>query len=244
MTSNLQVKLQEFQEKVEYKFNNVELLQRALTTPRYGNENNLPNYEAFETIGDAVIKLIFTLKIFNEGIEDPGKITKKKAKIENDPTLGMIASKVFNLEDFIFATNYEFIENSGMLADVLEAISGAIFLDSNLNLKIVETKIVDKFYKKIKNFIKESPIFNKNQLLEFLQKKYRSNPKIVVDFVKTGADNKPNWKAYLKSILKDADNEELIEINKELESGTYRSKKDAENELYKRIFNYLRNESN
>ena len=55
-------KLKLFQEFINYQFQNPEILLEALTTPLYGNENNLSHYEILETLGDAVIKLIFSLK--------------------------------------------------------------------------------------------------------------------------------------------------------------------------------------
>lgn len=36
------------------------------------------------------------------------------------------------------------------MADVFEAIAGAIYFDSNRNYKLIQKKIVDKFYEKYK----------------------------------------------------------------------------------------------
>jgi len=55
-------KLNRFQDLISYQFKNPKILLQALTTPQYGNENKLPYYEILETLGDAVIKLIFSLK--------------------------------------------------------------------------------------------------------------------------------------------------------------------------------------
>ena len=58
-------KLNRFQDLIRYQFKNPKILLQALTTPQYGNENKLLHYEILETLGDAVIKLIFSLKMYN-----------------------------------------------------------------------------------------------------------------------------------------------------------------------------------
>lgn len=54
-------KILEFQEKIDYQFNDINLLKRALTTPRLGNLQDLPHYEIFEFIGDPILKLILSV---------------------------------------------------------------------------------------------------------------------------------------------------------------------------------------
>ena len=101
---NKHILLNDFQKLINYNFINVNLLEQALTTPQYGNEmGGLPNYQVLETLGDAVIKLIFSTKIFEEGINSPGEFTRKKANFENDETLNRIAKKYFNLQNKYFS---------------------------------------------------------------------------------------------------------------------------------------------
>ena len=47
----------ELEEKLGYKFNNVELLKTALTHSSYANEHNLECNERMEFLGDAVLEL-------------------------------------------------------------------------------------------------------------------------------------------------------------------------------------------
>ena len=100
MLDSMKYKLRKFQEFIGYNFNDEELLAQSLTTPRLGNEIGKPDYEFLETLGDAVIKLIFILKLYKFGIRDPGTITKIKASLESDKTLGRVANQM-NLKDFI-----------------------------------------------------------------------------------------------------------------------------------------------
>jgi len=130
-------KIRKFQEFIDYKFKNEDCLVQSLTTPRLANETGVLSYEFLETLGDAVIKLIFILKIYHKGIQDPGKITKKKALFESDNALKIVANKI-NLQEFIFKSGKQQIKGTRILADVFEAICGAIFLDSNQNINLVE----------------------------------------------------------------------------------------------------------
>ena len=102
-------KLKLFQELINYQFQNPEILLEALTTPQYGNENNLGHYEILETLGDAVIKLIFSLKIYNSGENDPGRLTKTKQCLENNQTFFKVATEI-ELWKYISKLSFVFIE--------------------------------------------------------------------------------------------------------------------------------------
>ncbi|MHA1763498.1 MAG: ribonuclease III domain-containing protein [Promethearchaeota archaeon] len=230
-----------FQELIEYQFQDETLLKAALTTPKLSNKMSIPHYEPLEFLGDPVLKLILSLKLYNENFRDPGELTKKKQQIENDKILSKIARSCFKLENFIFKTPDEDLENSTILADVLEAICGAIFLDSNYNLRIVEEKIVDKFYNDLPKLIDESPIFNKNLLLEYLQKSLRFTPKIELEFEKTGPDHALKWRGKHPRILDPKGN--VIRNFSGLVSSYFKSKKDAEFEISSKILELLKKES-
>ena len=83
--------IRKFQEFIDYTFKNEDYLVQSLTTPMLANETGKLSYEFLETLGDAVIKLIFILKIYQKGIQDPGKITKKNAQFESDKALKNVA---------------------------------------------------------------------------------------------------------------------------------------------------------
>lgn len=85
-------KLDEFQNLIDYQFNNRVLLEQALYTSQYGNQNNNGKHcKEFTTIGDIVLKLILALKAYDEGIRTPGGITLSKQIIESNETFGNIA---------------------------------------------------------------------------------------------------------------------------------------------------------
>ena len=229
-------KLIEFQEFLEYRFKNKDLLKQALTTPQLGKERNIPHYDALETLGDAVIKLALILKIFETNMPDPGKITKTKQMIENDEILSFIAYKYFNLQNYIFKAKEQEIEETTILADVIEAVSGALYLDSNLDIKLVERKIIDKFYEDKDNIIENSSIFNKNKLLEFIQKIHKITPTLLVEYESSGPDHNPVW------IAKNPKFTNInIDLPKDLKSKGANSKREAEQDLYLKILEFLKN---
>ena len=144
MLDNLKEGVKKFQEFIGYKFTNEQLLEEALTTPKLGNELGKPDYEFLETLGDAVIKIIFILKLYHQGIKDPGDITKIKASLESDKALRKVANRM-NLQEFIFKTESQTVKGTRILADVFEAISAALIFDSNNNFGVVEQKMINPY---------------------------------------------------------------------------------------------------
>jgi len=236
-------KLRKFQEFIDYKFNNEQLLAEALTTPRLGNELGKPDYEFLETLGDAVIKIIFILKLYHQGIKDPGNITKIKASLESDKALRRVANRM-NLQEFIFKTEKQPVKGTRILADVFEAICGAIFFDSKYDFTIVEEKMINPFYEDLDSIIENSIPDNKNKLLEFLQEKFKTGIIIKLEYEKSGYEHDPNWIAKNPQIVERYTQEILIKLPEDLKSNAFGNKKDAERDIYLKILNYLKIEEN
>ncbi len=232
-----------FQELINYKFNNEALIVEALTTPLLANEIGKPSYEFLETLGDAVIKTILILKLYKKGIKDPGEITKIKAALECDNALKNIAIKM-HLEKYILKTEKQRIEGTRILADIFEAICGGLFLDSKYDLELVEQKMISPFYEDLDLHIQKPMISSKNELLEFLQKKFKTNINIQLDYEKRGKEHKLIWIAKNPRVLEQNSQRELIKIPKSLKSAKYNSKKKADKDLYAKILNFFKNKEN
>ncbi len=135
-----------------YKFKDKELLRTALTHKTYAFEASQPvEYnERLEFLGDSVFnfivaeKLYLTNKYFSEG-----ELTRRRSLGVNNRFLAN-AAKRLNLGEYMFLGKGELkqsgSENPKSLANCLEAIIGAIYLDSNL-LK-VRNFILNKVYLK------------------------------------------------------------------------------------------------
>jgi len=238
MIINENEKLVRFQTLINYQFKDVNLLKQALTTPKLGNESGIPHYQVLETLGDAVIKLIFSLKLYKKGEHNAGELTKMKQCLENNKTFLMIANKI-GLEQYIFASKKQQIKDTKVLADSFEAICGALYLDSDLTN--VEEKVINIYFQDWESIIKESSIFNKNKLLEFLQSKYKFTPIIRCEFQNFGPQNALKWIAMNPKIY-DQKKQLLIEFP-ELKSKYFKSKEEAEQDLYFKMLKSLKKES-
>ncbi|NHJ23638.1 MAG: ribonuclease III family protein [Candidatus Lokiarchaeota archaeon] len=231
-------RLKQFQKYIDYEFNEPKLLYQALVTPHYGNEKGIPHYEILETLGDAVIKLIFSLKIYLLGENDPGKLTQIKQRLEDNTTFIRIGNEM-GLPNFIFPSINQKIKDTSIIADVFEAVCGAIYLDSGKNIEVIEQKIINRFFNDWEIYLKESPHLLKNQLLEFLQEKFKFTPKIEYDYEKFGPDNDSLWVAKNPKIFDNKGNL-ILNLPIYLKSKEYKTKKEAEKELSAQILEYLK----
>ncbi len=123
------------QQVFNYKFSNVHLLIQALTHSSYANEidNSLQNNERLEFLGDAVLELCISEQLFKRYPDSrEGELTNLRAKLVSEPTLAGLAREIA-LQDYLLLGKGE--ESQGgrdrdaILADALESVLGAIFLD-------------------------------------------------------------------------------------------------------------------
>jgi len=231
-------KLLEFQKYINYNFTNPSILKQALTTPQLGNEFNIPHYEILETLGDAVIKLIFSLKLYKElNVKSPGKLTTIKQCLESNQTFMKTATEM-ELWKYIYASKNQNIKKSSILSDVFEAVCGALYIDSNENLKLVKRKIIDKFITNWDKILTDCSNLSKNELLEFLQEKYNITPSIEFDYSAKGAQHELYWIARAPQI-RDPHGKILLKVPNNLKSNPCKSKKEAEKELSRIILQFL-----
>ena len=126
--------LQRIQTKLCYTFQDLSLLELALTHSSFVNENNLIEHnERLEFLGDAVLELQISQTLYHKyPAEREGTLTNLRSRMVNEKSLAKIA-KAFSLGEALYMGKGE--ENQGgrnrpaLLADALEAILGAVFLD-------------------------------------------------------------------------------------------------------------------
>lgn len=147
--------LKNLEKKLNYNFKDKGLLETALTHSSFVNENKMKQYESnerLEFLGDAVLGLVigeYFYKSFPRDLE--GSLTKMRAESVNEKVLFFI-SKGLELGNFIRFGKGE-KKNGGSKrestsADALEALIGAIFLDSNFNnAKKIVLNLFDEFLK-------------------------------------------------------------------------------------------------
>ena len=182
--------LKELENLLKYNFKNKRLLESALTHKSFNtNKNN----EKLEFLGDRVLGLIIAKILLDKyPDEKEGIIDKKFANLVNKRTCVNIAKKL-NLKKFLYlGASHKNLERSAdkIVADCLEAIVGAVYLDGGL-------KQSEKFILNLwKKFILDSVITlidSKTKLQEYSLKKYKKLPKYTF-FKKTGPQHKPLFK--------------------------------------------------
>lgn len=128
-----------FEELLQYKFHNKELLKNALTHSSYANETHSLNgsNERLEFLGDSVLSIIVSEYLYNNFKKMPeGELTKIRASLVCEKTLCMF-SKQINVGDYLLLgkgeANNHGNERASILADAFEAILAAIFIDGGMD---------------------------------------------------------------------------------------------------------------
>ena len=120
--------LKEFQARIGYEFNNINLLRQALTHSSYANEKHmkkLSDNERLEFLGDAVLEVVSSEFLYQNYTDVPeGELTKLRASIVCEPTLAL-CTKEMDLGRYIYLGKGE--DHTGgrkrksILSDALEA---------------------------------------------------------------------------------------------------------------------------
>ena len=170
----MKLNIEKVQKKLKIKINNHSLLLNAFT---HKSANQKTNNEKLEFLGDRVIGLILSKKLFdlypneNEGILD-----KRFAKLVNRETCADIAWNI-GLKDFLLLGDKKIKitkKDQKILSDSCEALVGAIYIDKDFDY-------VSKFVLRIwKNKLKDSYITildSKTKLQEYSLKLYKKLPR-------------------------------------------------------------------
>ena len=209
--------LAEFQKRIGYQFNNLNLIRQALTHSSYANEKHMKKHsdnERLEFLGDAVLEIVSSEFLYINYPDKPeGELTKLRASIVCEPTLAL-CTEPLELGKYLFLGKGE--DHTGgrkrksILSDALEAVIGAIYLDGGFaNAK----EFIDRF---IFNDIENKQLFydSKTILQEVVQGKHESLSYELVD--ESGPDHD---KSFTVDVHIDG---------KKISSGTGHTKKAAE----------------
>lgn len=131
--------LTNLENKLNYRFKNLELLKEALTHPSFHNKyekDKLINNQRLEFLGDSVLELIVSEYIYKKlSSFSEGELTKIKSIIVSKPTLAKWANNV-SLGKYIVLGKGEDLTGGrnklSILSDCFEALLGAIYLDGGL----------------------------------------------------------------------------------------------------------------
>ena len=142
------------QDAIGYEFSDIAYLENALTHSSYSNEQKsrgilLESNERLEFLGDAVLQSVISKYLYkNYKKYTEGTLTKMRQYLVCEKTLSKIAAEI-DLGDYLNLGKGE--ETNGcrqrpkVLADALEAVFAAIYLDSVNDPSIHETVLLTLF---------------------------------------------------------------------------------------------------
>lgn len=167
--------LNTLEEKINYHFQNFQLLKQALTHSSYANEhhiNKIYNNERLEFLGDSVLEVVSSDFLYHAHPDLPeGELTKMRASMVCEPTLALCAADI-DLGNYLLLGRGE--ESTGgrtrdsITSDALEALIGAIYLDGGF------TSAKEFILTYIMNDIENKKLFydSKTILQEMVQRDY------------------------------------------------------------------------
>ena len=174
--------LLDLEHKLNYYFNDRNLLKNALLHKSLGNERKEyknQNNERLELLGDAVLDLIVAEYLYkNYKNASEGTIAKLKAMVVSEPILAKISRQI-GVGKFLMLSRGEVMSGGrnreSILADSFEAILGAVYIDSNLDeARVFALSHIKQYIDHIEE--NEDILDFKSILQEYVQKEFRTVP--------------------------------------------------------------------
>ncbi|MDD5687967.1 MAG: ribonuclease III [Elusimicrobia bacterium] len=212
------------QKKIGVKFKNINFLNIALTHKSYAVENNLKEFnERMEFLGDAILSAATVVYLYQKYPNfNEGKLSKMKSSAVSRTTLNLIARK-YDISKFVKISKSEEAtggrEKESILANTMESIIGAIFLDKGY-------KTAEKFVHVVLNKHGITTSDYKSELQEIIQSKYKLIPNYSV-IEEKGPDHD---KIFKMAVFID---------KKQLGTGFGKSKKEAEQNAAKNVLSKI-----
>ena len=135
----LEIELDNLENEIGYQFKDKSLLKQALTHSSFSNEQKIrkwKNYERIEFLGDAVLELVSSDYFYRTYPEETeGNLTKMRAAAVCEQALAITARQLKLGSYMIFGKGEEANggrERESIIADAVEAVIGAIYLDASL----------------------------------------------------------------------------------------------------------------
>lgn len=163
------------EEKIQYIFNDPQILSRALTHRSHSTEN----YERLEFLGDAVLDMVLSETLYNQFQElEEGKLSRIRAYLVNQKALATIARDIELDKHLILGKGERSTgkNRDSILSDSLEALIGSVYIDGGF--EEVQTIIQKLFHEMIRD-INSDDLFidSKSALQEALQKNNMELPR-------------------------------------------------------------------
>lgn len=218
-----------------YQFNERELLVKALTTPAYAKHNDLQSYEHLEFLGDAVLKFLLSVAIHDLNVTTPGELTRLRSLLENNTTLSLQARE-FRLQEQVQSLVPITKDDMGILADVYEALAGAVYLDSGRKLSIARQIFIDPLVERLDDLESGSLDGAKNRFIEAVQHIFGFTPEIEIEYVESGPDHEKRFGCRGLKVIDPSSGKVVRTFNIPTKSDDFKRKKDADKDLMQRAY--------
>jgi ribonuclease III len=182
MNDKYLILLNKLEKVIGIEFKNKKLLLEAITHRSYLNENpkfKLSHNERLEYLGDAVLELAVSEFLFLKYSKfKEGELTLLRSSLVNYQNLAKVAKNI-NLDKFILTSRGEKKDTDKawqvILANALEALIGAIYLDKGFNIakKFIQKFIIINIDEILKLKSYKDP---KSKLQEIIQDKFKITP--------------------------------------------------------------------
>ena len=169
--SSFYYRLQILEQTIGYGFQDVSLLEQALTHRSYSAKHN----ERLEFLGDSILGMVIASALFKQFPKQPeGVLTRLRSVLVRETTLAKLGRE-FDLGDYLRLGAGELksggYRRESLIADAVEAIIGAIYIDSHGQLELVNQLVLKWFKSRLEainpDITQKDP---KSALQELLQK--------------------------------------------------------------------------
>ena len=174
------------EERLGYKFNNINLLKNALTHSSYANEvrGGFSSNERLEFLGDSVLSIVVSDYIYKHYPNMPeGELTKLRASLVCEKSLCAF-SRELELGNYLMLGKGEEKgggrERDSILADAFEAVLAAIYLDGGM--EPARRHVMNFVLRELQHTDDEVFKDYKTALQELIQR----NPEEAVSYILTG----------------------------------------------------------
>ncbi len=219
---------EELETKINYTFRNKELLRQAFTHISYARETGLPHYETLEFLGDALLNfLIVDILVEEFPNKREGTLASLKAYLISEEFFNELA-KDLGISDYILISRGR--KNVSIIGDVFEALWAAIYVDTGRDCNAVRSLFSSLFREKILETIRTHRVRKdyKTLLQEVTQKRWRERPH------------------YRVVSVEGPEHAKIFTVESSIKGfsavGKGRSKKEAEQEAARRLFEILQEE--
>ncbi|MDP4180055.1 MAG: ribonuclease III [Bacillota bacterium] len=226
--------LNDFEERIKYKFKNKKNIILALTHSSFANENRnakLVSNERLEFLGDAVLNIIISETIYLKYSNlSEGQLTKVRANIVCEQSL-VICSNNIGIGKFLLLGKGEEVSGGrtriSILSDAFEAVIGAVYIDGGM--KNAKTFVHQQMDQLINDSVSGIIFLDyKTQLQETIQKD--GEKRIIYEIIEEkGPDHDKDFVSQVKV------------MEKVIGKGKGKSKKEAEQSAAKAALEMLSN---